>query len=136
MAGKINGLTENQWTELHTMLLQKQDDLIRKIKAKAAAEADYDKDHLIEEMDVATESQMQAVNLRVMDKELKLLPQIQRALDKFEDEEYGLCEGTGEPIGYARLRLVPWARYSVEYKREKERREKTYARDRGEPLSF
>ena len=37
---------------------------------------------------------------------------------------YGLCEGTGEPIGYSRLKLRPWARYSVEYQEELERAER------------
>jgi len=45
---------------------------------------------------------------------------ITRALSKFDVKEFGLCEGTEEPIGFRRLKLVPWARYSVAYKEQLE----------------
>ena len=75
-------------------------------------------------MDQATNSQLQAVQLRVLDKESKLLREVDRALAKFDTDEYGLCEGTEEPIGYRRLKVRPWARYSITYAEEKERMEK------------
>ena len=46
------------------------------------------------------------------------------AVAKMNDGSYGLCEGTEEPIGYARLRLQPWARYSISYQEELEREER------------
>jgi len=61
------------------------------------------------------------VALRILDKEVKLLREVERALKKFEKKEFGLCEGTMEPIGYARLKARPWARYSVTHKEELER---------------
>jgi DnaK suppressor protein len=42
-------------------------------------------------------------------------------LEKFDSGEYGLCEGTEDPIGYPRLKVRPWARYSIDYAEEKER---------------
>ena len=50
--------------------------------------------------------------------------EIDRALAKMTEATYGLCEGTGEPIGYSRLKLRPWARFSVEYQEELERAER------------
>ena len=50
----------------------------------------------------------------------KNVDRINRALAKFDVDEFGLCEGTEEPIGYRRLKLVPWARYSVAYKEQLE----------------
>ena len=44
--------------------------------------------------------------------------EIDRALAKMTEESYGLCEGTGLPIGYARLKLYPWARFSAEHQEE------------------
>ncbi len=38
---------------------------------------------------------------------------------------YGACEGTGEPVGYSRLKLRPWARFSVEYQEELERAQRS-----------
>jgi DnaK suppressor protein len=42
------------------------------------------------------------------------LAEIDDALEKFETGEYGLDEDTGEPIGYGRLSIIPWARYTAE----------------------
>ncbi|MBX3211155.1 MAG: TraR/DksA C4-type zinc finger protein [Labilithrix sp.] len=59
--------------------------------------------------------------LRLADKERKLLVEIDRALAKFESDTYGICEGTGEPIGLRRLEARPWTRFSIAYKEQLER---------------
>ena len=46
--------------------------------------------------------------------EFDRLSEIDDALEKFETGEYGLDEDTGEPIGYGRLSIIPWARYTAE----------------------
>ena len=48
------------------------------------------------------------------DVELDKLHQIDEALKRMEEGSYGLCLYSGEPIPLARLREVPWARYSAE----------------------
>ncbi len=77
-----------------------------------------------DELDQAGKLSDQAFLLRLADKERKLLAQIERALEKFANDEYGYCEGTGEPITRKRLDLRPWTRYSIEYKEELERAKK------------
>ena len=77
-----------------------------------------------DELDQAGKLSDQAFMLRLADKERKLLNQIELALRKIETEDYGFCEGTGEPISRKRLELRPWTRYSIEYKEELERRKK------------
>jgi DnaK suppressor protein len=49
------------------------------------------------------------------------LIQIDHALAKMERGEYGVSEDSGEPIGFGRLRAVPWARLTVEEEEELER---------------
>ncbi|MCX7718931.1 MAG: TraR/DksA C4-type zinc finger protein [Candidatus Sumerlaeaceae bacterium] len=41
--------------------------------------------------------------------------------------EYGICKGSGEPIELERLRVKPWARYSVKYMTMLEQRNKRSA---------
>jgi len=53
--------------------------------------------------------------LGLMDSERKLISEIDAALERIEDETYGICEGSGKPIPKARLEAIPWARYCVEY---------------------
>jgi DnaK suppressor protein len=45
-------------------------------------------------------------------KERVLIREIDRALGKLETGEFGVCEGTGEPIDPRRLEAQPWTRYS------------------------
>ena len=63
-------------------------------------------------------------SVKLADKHRKLLSELDHALKKFDDGSYGLCEGTGEYISKKRLKAHPWTRYSVEYKEDKERKEK------------
>lgn len=72
--------------------------------------------HLPDEADEASNARDQAFELRLADKDRKLIGLIDHALRKIEMGDFGYCEGTGEPIPKARLELRPWARYSVEYK--------------------
>lgn len=49
------------------------------------------------------------------------LAEIERALAKLETGEYGLDEDTDEPIGFARLSVIPWARFTAATQEERER---------------
>ena len=57
-----------------------------------------------------------------MEKDRKLLRDLNDGLAKIQNGTYGICEGTGKPISKARLEAQPWARYSIEYARKLERR--------------
>jgi DnaK suppressor protein len=92
------------------------------------SEALEDGDVLADEIDIAQRSTDQAWLFRFADKERKLLIEIEAALEKMRTGEYGLCEGTDEPIGYKRLELRPWTRYSVGYKELLEREKAQHTR--------
>jgi DnaK suppressor protein len=52
------------------------------------------------------------------------LAEIDHALLKFEKGTYGLDEDSEEPIGFARLQVLPWARYGADTQERIERLEK------------
>ncbi|MGE0790780.1 MAG: TraR/DksA family transcriptional regulator [Sandaracinaceae bacterium] len=81
-----------------------------------------------DETDMAQRHTEQAYLIRFADKERKLLNEIERALNKMRRGEYGVCEGTEEPIGFKRLELRPWTRYSVAYKEQIERERSQHRR--------
>jgi DnaK suppressor protein len=64
--------------------------------------------------DRATVEEEHALELRVRDRERKLLKKIGEALARIEDGSYGWCEETGDPIGIARLLARPTATLSIE----------------------
>ncbi len=55
------------------------------------------------------------ITLGLMDEEIRLLAFIDEALERIENGTYGICIGSGKPIGRNRLEAIPWTRYSVEY---------------------
>lgn len=70
--------------------------------------------------DMGTDNYEQEFTLGLMEKDRNLLREINNALAKIQDGTYGICEGTGKPIGKARLEAQPWARFSIEYARKME----------------
>lgn len=115
-------LTPAQQKELITMLEEMRFELQGKLKKRRSGTATEQAPG--DEADLASEDVEISLEARLMDRDAKLLREVERALEKVEHGSYGLCEGTDEPIGYARLKLRPWTRYSVTYKEELEREEK------------
>jgi len=113
-------LTQAQINKLHSKLLAEKERLLADI-AKHIGEATAEADVLPDEADLANRHAQQAYLLRYADKENKLLRLVQRAISKMGTGDYGICEGTEEPIAFKRLELRPWTRYSVEHKEELER---------------
>lgn len=71
--------------------------------------------------DRASVEEEHTLELRVRDRERKLLKKIEEAISRIDDGSYGWCEETGEPIGIGRLLARPTATLSLE---AQERREK------------
>jgi len=92
-------------------------------RAFAAGEEDASVDHMA---DRGSETFDQDLAIGLVESEREELRLIERALAKIDGEldgAYGVCEGTGEPIGRRRLEAIPWARYSIEYQRRIEKGE-------------
>jgi DnaK suppressor protein len=77
--------------------------------------------------DRATLEEEHVLELRVRDRERKLLKKIESALVRINDGSYGYCLETGDPIGLRRLLVRPSAEYSIEAQERHEKREKTHA---------
>ncbi len=70
-----------------------------------------------------------ALELRTRDRERKLISKIDAALRRIDDDTYGYCEETGEPIGVKRLEARPIATLSVDAQERHERMERTHRED-------
>ncbi len=67
-----------------------------------------------------------ALELRTRDRERKLVKKINQALQRIEDDEYGYCEETGDPISIGRLDARPVATMTLEAQERHERKEKVH----------
>lgn len=73
--------------------------------------------------DMGTDNYEQEFTLGLVEKDRQLLREINNALAKIQDGTYGLCEGTGKPISKTRLEAQPWAKFSIEFARQIERKQ-------------
>ncbi len=71
--------------------------------------------------DMGTDNYEQEFTLGLVEKDRNLLREINAALGKIQNGTFGICEGTGKPIGRPRLEAQPWARFSIEHARSLER---------------
>jgi DnaK suppressor protein len=76
--------------------------------------------------DRASTEEEHTLELRVRDRERKLLKKITQALQRIEDGTYGWCEETGEPIGIARLLARPTASLTLEAQERHEQRKRQF----------
>ncbi|MEM9060272.1 MAG: RNA polymerase-binding protein DksA [Pseudomonadota bacterium] len=67
-----------------------------------------------------------ALELRTRDRQRKLISKIDAALRRIDEDTYGYCEVTGEPISLKRLDARPIATLSLEAQEMHERREKVH----------
>jgi RNA polymerase-binding protein DksA len=107
-------------------LLDKRRELVgdmSSMEKEALRGEDTNLSHLADDADVGTDNYEQEFTLNLMQQEQELLNEIDRALQKIDaaDGSYGICEGTGNPIGKERLDAQPWARFSIEHARDLER---------------
>ena len=67
------------------------------------------------------------VEMRAINRQIKLISKIDKALKKIKDDTYGYCEETGEPIGIKRLIARPIATLCIAAQEKHEKEEKIYA---------
>ena len=87
-------------------------------------------DHEISSADIVDQASSQTektVELRTLNRQIKLVSKINKAIKKIDNNTYGYCEETGEPIGLKRLIARPIATLSIEAQEKHEKNEKIFA---------
>ena len=69
------------------------------------------------------------VEMRAINRQIKLISKIDSALKRIKDGTYGFCEDTGEPIGLKRLIARPVATLTIAAQEKHEKEEKVFADD-------
>ena len=67
------------------------------------------------------------VEMKAINRQIKLISKIDQAIKKIENGTYGFCEETGEPIGIKRLIARPVATLCIAAQEKHEKEEKIYA---------
>ena len=87
-------------------------------------------DHEISSPDIVDQASSQTektVEMRTLNRQRKLISKIDQAIKRIDDNAYGYCDETGEPIGLKRLIARPIATLSIEAQEKHEKNEKIFA---------
>ena len=79
--------------------------------------------------DRASSETDRAIELRARDRQRKLISKIESAIARIDENTYGYCEETGEPISLKRLEARPIATLSLEAQERHERNERVFRDD-------
>jgi DnaK suppressor protein len=88
--------------------------------------------------DQATLESERSFELRIKDRERKLIGKVQEALKKISDGTYGVCDSCGEAIAIKRLQARPVTSFCINCKAEMEAEERhveSTLQNEGNPLS-
>lgn len=123
-ASEQDYMNEEQLAFFKNLLLELHEStLVRIREAKEQMSQSLDSNDV---SDRATWEEQSNLALRIVDREQKLLPKIQQALERIRTHDFGYCSESGEPIGIPRLLVRPTAEYSAEVKAIKEIKEQSY----------
>ena len=69
------------------------------------------------------------VEMKAINRQIKLISEIDKALRRIREDTYGFCLDTAEPIGLKRLMARPVAKYTIAAQEKHEKDEKVHADD-------
>lgn len=113
----------NKIEEYRKILQSQLDELLREA-GRTVSEMTDEKTNFPDPTDRASLESDRNFELRIRDRERKLIMKIREAMERLDDGEFGICESCEEEIGDARLRARPVTTLCIDCKTEQERQEK------------
>ena len=120
MSSADSPLSKADLKDLAARLNAKRDELVQRDKTRNA-ERVVTLDASGDDMDRIDASEARDNNSAASATDAALIGEIDHALRKIDEGGSGLDETSGEPIGLARLRAVPWTRESIQTAEARER---------------
>ena len=126
--------TEKYMCEKHHVFFRMKLQEWRKELVKANNEALYngsmdDNSISADIVDQASSYTDKNVEMKAINRQIKLISEIDKALMRIKDDTYGYCLDTAEPIGLKRLMARPVAKYTIAAQEKHEKDEKVHADD-------
>ncbi|WP_411821534.1 TraR/DksA family transcriptional regulator [Leptospira sp. 'Mane'] len=101
--------------EVRELLQEKKDSLLIKLNQWEDTSSPSGLKEMGDIADIASELNSEALSSVLTENEIDTLREIELALEKIENGTYGICEGTKKKIPVARLKAIPWTRFTIEY---------------------
>ena len=113
MPAKNNGT--KKWDVYKKLLIKIKEETLRDIKQMSSVNAQSQKDvsgdvsgHALHMADVATDMYDREFNLGLASNDRELLYKVEGALNRIEENTYGVCQVCGKLIAVARLKALPY----------------------------
>jgi DnaK suppressor protein len=103
-------MSELNVDEIKQRLITERENLQNKLKEN---DLSIDDSETPDPVDLAVRNYSKNVMLAVSENDSRQIQLINEALERIEDEEYGLCQNCEKPINPKRLDAIPWARYCL-----------------------
>lgn len=110
--------------EYFKCILQEEMKMLLEEAGKTVSEMTADNTNFPDPNDRATQESDRSFELRIRDRERKLINKIREALERIDDGSFGICEVCGDEIGEARLKARPVTTLCIDCKIEQEKKEK------------
>lgn len=112
-----------KWDEIRLLLIQMKEATLREISRsiKSGSEATVGEETTGDIYDQASSERDRELELILSDRERQKLHNIDDALLRMDDGEYGICEECDEEIPLGRLKAMPFTRHCVKCKSDLER---------------
>lgn len=101
--------------EVKALLQEKKESLLVKLNQWEDTSSPSGLKEMGDIADIASALNSEALTSVLTENEIETLREIELALEKIENGSYGICEGTKKKIPVARLKALPWTRFTVEY---------------------
>ncbi len=132
-----NKLSKTKKQFYYDLLMKSRGDFMSQVKFHADEALSSQKDSAGERAGMAThmadlgsDNSRHDLELGLMSSEVDVVEMIEEALQRIQDDEYGICLDCGALIPEARLAAKPYARYCTKCKEERESTEDPSCRSR------
>ncbi len=119
-------ISKPQLAKFRKLLEDKRDDIIKKAKETLEEDMTLDTNDLPDEMDLASSEYLQSFTFRLRGREKSFLDKINKALERIDNNSFGMCEECGDEISVKRLEARPETTLCIRCKEDQERAEKDY----------
>lgn len=113
-------LRKNELLEIKEILVEMKHEILKNLEERVKSNDISDQREIGDIFDDADLEQSREFNLLLSTRERQKLEQIESALSRMENGEYGYCEDCGENIPAGRLKAMPFAILCVKCKSERE----------------
>jgi DnaK suppressor protein len=110
--------------------------LANDVDEELRTEREGNKDEGMDTYDLASEERARELSSILSDRELNKIREIEDAIERLDEDAFGVCEGCGMDIAEARLEAMPFTRLCRDCQQDFERKERAQRRVEGERFTY